>query len=29
MRVYPLEDVPRAFGDFAAGTVGKLAVTIG
>jgi NADPH2:quinone reductase len=28
-RVYPLEDVPRAFADFAAGTVGKLAVTIG
>ena len=27
-RVYPLEDVPPAFGDIAAGTLGKLAVTI-
>jgi NADPH:quinone reductase-like Zn-dependent oxidoreductase len=27
-RTYPLEDVPRAFADFAAGTLGKLAVRV-
>jgi hypothetical protein len=27
-RTYRLEDVPRAIGDFAAGTLGKLAVTV-
>jgi hypothetical protein len=28
-RTYPLEHVPQAFADFAAGTRGKFAVTIG
>jgi NADPH:quinone reductase-like Zn-dependent oxidoreductase len=27
-RTYPLADVPAAFADFAAGTVGKIAVTV-
>jgi NADPH:quinone reductase-like Zn-dependent oxidoreductase len=27
-RTYPLADVPAAFGDFASGTLGKLALTI-
>nr|MDT0667551.1 zinc-binding dehydrogenase [Micromonospora sp. DSM 115978] len=28
-QTYPLAEVPAAFGDFAGGTVGKLAITIG
>ena len=28
-RVYPLDEVPAALGDFAAGTLGKLVVDLG